>query len=243
MLKGWTFMQRFYICNFYLNIIRTVEFRFNFDIFAVDRSHCQCDHIFVEYLISTRGHFGHSPLWKNVNLNNDVSNYKGSWMLVQQNIVKWHHWPLVVMVGAPMRRFMGIWEAMASRLCWKACCIRRCCSSARRAIFLSGPSPPPLVSSFSLSCSNVAALAKPATCCWPRASAMEGLAAMMEGVRSSGRQRNGGLGLWIQMDTLIRNLQRVNVNGYTCASLLPDGSWHGPGSAMLIDYIFMSVWT
>lgn len=97
----------------------------------------------------------------------------------------WQHWPLVVMAGAPRRRFMGIWEAMASRLCWKACCIRRCCSSAKRAIFLSGPSPTP-VSSFSLSCSSVAALAKPATCCWPRANAIEGLAAMMGGVRSSG---------------------------------------------------------
>ncbi|TNN64016.1 hypothetical protein EYF80_025739 [Liparis tanakae] len=83
------------------------------------------------------------------------------------------------MVGAARRMFMGIWEAMASRLCWKACCMRRCCSSARRAIFLSGPSPP--VSSFSRSCSRVAALAKPATCWWPRASAMEGLV-MMEGV-------------------------------------------------------------
>lgn len=102
----------------------------------------------------------------------------------------WHHWPLVEMVGAPRRRFMGIWEAMASRLCWKACCIRRCCSSAKRAIFLSGPSPPP-VSSFSLNCSRVAALAKPATCCWPRASAMEGLAAIMEDVRSSETKTSG----------------------------------------------------
>lgn len=68
-----------------------------------------------------------------------------------------------------------------------------CCSSARRAIFLSGPSdtPSPVpVSSFSLSCSSVAARASPATCCGPRARATAGeRAASRDGAASSERER------------------------------------------------------
>ncbi len=76
------------------------------------------------------------------------------------------HWPRA---GAPRRRLAGICEAMASRLWWKACVMSLCCSSARRIIFLSGAS----VSSFSRSCSSVAARAKPTACCCPNTRATE----------------------------------------------------------------------
>lgn len=56
--------------------------------------------------------------------------------------------------------FMGNWEATARRLCCRACCISRCCSSTVRATFFSGGSP---VSSLSRNCSSTAACEAAAT--------------------------------------------------------------------------------
>lgn len=92
------------------------------------------------------------------------------------------------------RRLVGFTcDAIASRFCWKACCSSLCCSSARRAIFLSGPSmaeapvgtvgAPMLVSSLSRSCSKVAARA---SCWWPNARARGNLPGNMEAGPSSG---------------------------------------------------------